>query len=261
MKRLIYQVCVGPPSRLYNHCIESVTEYCKANGIDQVVQKQPKLWINPDPFSSGRSKEAVSKVGCLPIFEKENAFEYLGEYDQVAIIDADIYIRPGSPNIFEDFGTKHAFGAVVEASMPITDQYRNKIRNYSKMQYSQLAKKVQFTVDPQCGYHFHNMGLMLMNKQFLDYLDGDSPEQFIKRLEFKDFVDGVGAYKWSTDQTLLNYWIRKRGVPTKNLNWKWNALYKGVKDECLKDAHFIHFFLKDKLPERGENIELLMNSI
>ena len=31
--------------------------------------------------------------------------------------------------------------------------------------------------------------------------------------------------------------------------------------EMLKDAHFIHFFLKDKLPERGENVEELMKHV
>ena len=38
----------------------------------------------------------------LPIYEKENAFDYIDDYDQIAIIDADIYIRPDSPNIFDE---------------------------------------------------------------------------------------------------------------------------------------------------------------
>lgn len=46
--------------------------------------------------------------GYLPIYEKENAFDYLDDYDQIAIIDADIYIRPDAPNIFEDFGTEQS---------------------------------------------------------------------------------------------------------------------------------------------------------
>ena len=41
------------------------------------------------------------------------------------------------------------------------------------------------------------------------------------------------------------------------LDWKWNALYTAVSNEHLREAHFVHFFLKDKLPQRGENIEEL----
>ena len=42
----------------------------------------------------------------MPIYEKENAFEYFGEYDQVAIVDSDIYIKPNAPDIFLDLLTQ-----------------------------------------------------------------------------------------------------------------------------------------------------------
>ena len=50
-------------------------------------------------------------------------------------------------------------------------------------------------------------------------------------------------------------------LKVKDMNWKWNALYKGVKDEYIPEAHFVHFFLKDKLPNQGENVEQLMKDI
>ena len=59
-------------------------------------------------------------------------------YDQIAIIDADIYIRPEAPNIFDDLSDKYDFGAVVERDMPISGQYAMKIKNYSNMQYTPL---------------------------------------------------------------------------------------------------------------------------
>ena len=37
MKKLIFQVSVGKPSKLYTTCINSVAEYCKKYGIDQGV--------------------------------------------------------------------------------------------------------------------------------------------------------------------------------------------------------------------------------
>ena len=76
MKRMIFQVSVGKPSKLYEHCIESVAHYCANHDIEHIVLTQPKLRIKPDIFSSGRSEESYMKYGgYLPIFEKENAFD------------------------------------------------------------------------------------------------------------------------------------------------------------------------------------------
>ena len=88
-----------------------------------------------------------------------------------------------------------------------------------------------------------------------------TPKEFLTQSKFKPFVDGQGAWKWSTDQTLLNVWVKDEKMKVNNLSYHWNALYSGVHMEMLKDAHFIHFFLKDKLPERGENVEELMKHV
>jgi hypothetical protein len=262
MKRMIFQVAVGKPSKLYDHCIRSVSDYCDKYDIKHIVLSQPKLRIKPDIFSSGRSEESYMKYGgYLPIYEKENAFEFLDDYDQIAIVDADIYIRPDSPNIFEEFGTDHAFGAVAEREMDCEAWYVQKIKNYSRMQYQALhSSGIDFKPSKHHGYEFFNMGLILLNsKLFKPYLKGQSPHDFLMRMEFKDFVDGVGTYKWSTDQTLLNYFLKKYKIPTKHMNNRWNGLFSAVQN--LKDCHFVHFFLKDKLPARGENVKELMKQI
>ena len=43
------------------------------------------------------------------------------------------------------------------------------------------------------------------------------------------------------------------------MNPKWNGLYTPVKN--LDNCEFIHFFLKDKLPDGGENIKELMRGL
>lgn len=258
MKRLIYQVSVGRPSKLYKHCIQSVSEYCKKHDIEHRVQTEPRLKIKPNPFSSNRS-EGASRLGYLPIYEKENAFDLLPEYDQIAVVDSDIYIRPESPNIFDDFGTDKPFGAVCEREMSINRQYVAKIQNYSRMQYHNLHGKRGLDFKPdKFGYEFYNMGLMLMNQSFYVYINM-AARDWVTQSEFQPFVDGIGAWKWSTDQTLLNYFMKSRKVPVKHMHWKWNGLYTANKkiDEC----HFVHFFLKDKLPDRGENVKQLMEQI
>ena len=236
------------------HQLKHIVKYMD---IDYVLQDQPILMITPDPFQTNRSKEATARLGYLPIYEKENAFAYLRTYDQVAIIDSDVYIRPDAPNIFEDLEPEYDFGGVVEREMPITDAYKAKIRGYSAMQY-QTIKHVDFKPN-NLGYEFMNMGIMVMNKSVLNYLKGMTPLQFIRQPKYKPFVDGLGAWKWSTDQTLLNTWIKEDKLKVKNMHWKWNGLFSA--NTKIKECHFVHFFLKDKLPQAGENVEELMKKI
>lgn len=265
MRRLIYQVCLGKAkdSKLYAHCIESVKKYCKRHDIKHLVQTQPVLSIRPDPFMSNRSEESWKKHGgFLPIYEKENAFrhEFLHKYDQIAIVDADIFIRDDAPNIFDDLDKNTVFGAVCEREMPINEKYKAKITNYSIMQYKPLHNaRVDFKPN-NLGFEFFNMGLILFNTKKLEpFLRGQDPQQFIERGEFMDFVNGKGAWKWSTDQTLLNFWIKKHRIPIQHLSWKWNGLYTA--NTNIPECNFIHFFLKDLLPSQGENVEELMKLI
>ena len=41
------------------------------------------------------------------------------------------------------------------------------------------------------------------------------------------------------------------------MHWKWNGLYTA--NTNLDECYFVHFFLKDKLPEAGENVKQLMD--
>ena len=258
MKRLIYQVYVGKRSHLYDWCTDSVKEYAERIGADYICQRQPLLRIKPDIFMTNRSKESYEKHGgYLPIYEKENAFSYFDKYDQIAIIDSDIYVRETAPDIFFELEPEYDFGGCVEAKMPMFDWYAQKILNYSRMQYGSL--KIDWDYNPRTGFPFINMGMMLMNKSFAKYLNGQTPKEFINRHEFKMFVDGMGPWKWSTDQTLLNYWIRNENMNIKQMDWKWNGLYTAC--SRIMQCHFVHFFLKDKLPDRGENVKFLKKEI
>jgi hypothetical protein len=259
MKKLIYQVYLGSNLNLYDFCTSSVARYCKKYDIDHIIQREPILKIVPDKSVTNRSPQSYGRLGYLPIYEKENAFSYLDQYDRIAIIDSDIYIRENAPDIFEELNDGTEFAAVVEREMPLTPNYRRKIVSYSREQYEPL-NDIDWKRN-ESGHEFMNMGLMIFSKDIQKYLHGQTPTEFIRRQEFKRFVDGLNFWKWSTDQTLLNYWIRKEKMNVKRLDWRWNTLYKGVEDKYLKDGHFIHFFLKDHLPNKGENIDQLKRDI
>lgn len=258
MKSLIYQVKVGNPPKFYDFCNQSVEKYCDKYNIDYKIQTKPKLKIRP--IKSARSHSAVERLGYLPIFEKEYAFNYLNDYDAIAIIDSDIYIRENAPNIFNELDEDTVFAGVIEKDLPSSKQHQEKCRKFSMAQYEPV-KHIMTDWHPMKGVPFYNMGMMLCSNKIKKYLNGETPEQFIKRKEFEPFVNGEGHFKWSTDQTMLNVWIKQTQMKTKNLNWKWNALYKTVPDDKLKQAYFIHFFLSSKLPKKGEEIPQIVKQL
>ena len=265
MKTLIYQVYTGKRSQLYDWCTASVKEYAERIGADYIVQRTPILMIKPDVFQTNRSKESYEKYGgFLPIYEKENAFTYLKSYDQVAIIDADVYVRSTvTESIFDVVSPDSDFAGALERDMPLTPQYERKVANYSRMQYgmSPINKLFDWKDPKGLGADFYNMGVMVLNKSIAKYLNGETPLQFLRRPRFKPFIDGMGAWKWSTDQTLLNVWIKEEQMKVTNLPFIWNGLFTGIEDNKLKECNFVHFFLKDKLPHRGENVEQLRGII
>lgn len=250
---LIYQVKVGETPAFYDTCIASVAGYCKKFGIDHVVQTEPILRIRPK--NSKRSVNAL-RLGYLPIFEKSNAFGYLDRYERVAILDADVFVRSGAPSVFDEIGDAD-FAGVVERDLPLIDSHKRTVATYSEGQYRPLDD-----VDWQWsrGAKFYNMGVMMMNRSILRHVDG-TPKEFIERPEFERFVNGEGHFRWSTDQTLLNYWVKKSGMKTKDLNWKWNTLYGVVPNEALKEAHFVHFFLAAKMPGGGAEIPAIASNL
>ena len=256
-KKIIYQVYVGPKNALYDFCTESVKEYAKRIGVDYFCQKDMILCIKPDPKTTNRSPDSI-KLGGLPIFEKMNAMSYLKKYDQVSIIDADVWIRDSADDIFEQVEPMYHFGGVIERSIPFTEQHRRKLWNYSQMQYGNM-RQLDWKWN-NAGAEFFNMGVMVLNKSFeKDYLKGKTPLQFLRNPRLKPFVDGVGGFKWSTDQTLLNVDFLEEKLITKKLHWRFNCLYGAVDKKHLKDAHFVHFFLSDKLPNKGAGVENIVN--
>ena len=259
MKRLIYQVYLGEEKKLYNHCTESVKQYAETIGADYKILTSPKLRITPNIFRTDRRDKTGGwkKLGYMPIFEKENVFDYFKDYEKCCVIDSDIWIRPGSPNIFNEIEDE-TVASVYECDLPMNEAYAQKIKGYSTSMWSNYDYDWEW--NPRTGGAFFNSGVMLYNsKKMLQALNGMSPRQFLEQSMLADFVDGVGPLKWQSDQMTLNYWFKAKGINVKKLNWKWNALYTAVLD--IKEAFFVHFFLKDKLPNGGENVDELMEIV
>lgn len=264
MKRAIFQVAVGPQSKLYEHCIRSVHDYAKRIGAVHLIQKQPLLWIRPDPFTGQRSRESYEKYGgFLPIFEKENVFALFQDYDQVAVIDADIYIKPDSPNVFDTVNPYCHFAAQFERELPVNKKYFQQIYKYSHQQLSQppCLGYDWFDSSDQPG-EFFNSGMIVYNcDRMLEKYGKITPKQFMMRPDFRDFIDGVGHFRWQTDQIMLNYCAKKDRLVVDHLDWRFNALFSALEAGKIAEAHFVHFFMRHKLPQNGECIDELMEAI
>jgi len=247
MKRLIYQVAIDMPEH-FELCIDSVRSYARRCQADHIVQRAPELHIRPT--GPGRSAQALSR-GYLPIFEKENALRLLDVYDEILILDADVYVRDGAPVIFDSVATlAFDFAGVPERDIPATTSHQDKVRKYSKGQYDRLPD-VDWRWDDR-GAHFYNMGVMLLRKGIRDHLNGQTPLEFIRRPEFERFVNGEGHWKWSTDQTLLNWWVKSSGMLLCDLDWRYNALYSAC--PRVPESWFVHFFLSSKMAQGGREI-------
>ncbi len=265
---MIYQVAVGNTPAYYETCIDSVARYCKKFDIHHIVQRKPHL--NIKPLNNQRQGRASMKMDYLPIFEKENAFGYVQHiqhsgFMKACIIDADIYIRDNAPNIFDEFGVDVAFAGVRECDMPLTAKYRKKIQGFSTKQY-EMFPEIMKEHTKENGVPFYNMGMMCINvttpryygtKTLNGVLMTNNPTEFIRRKDFEGFVNGEGHWKWSTDQTLLNYWVKTSGMPVKNLDWRWNALVKAVQDDRLEEAYFLHFVLAENMPNPIKNVQMI----
>lgn len=88
-----------------------------------------------------------------------------------------------------------------------------------------------------------------------------TPREFLEQPMLKPFIDGDGHLKWQSDQMTLNYWFKAKDIPVYRLEWKWNVLFTAVPEEYMRRGHFIHFFMKDKLPASGNNVNELMSLI
>jgi hypothetical protein len=239
MRRLIFQVAVGEVPEFYTPCMDSVRAYADRIGAHYFRLVEPILRIVPK--KSNRSENAL-RLGYLPIFEKEHGFSYLGEYDQVAIIDADVYVRDSAPSIF-NVAEGFDFAGVREDDLPLLPQFEKKIRSYAMDQYHSRM------------FPYFNMGVTVWSANVLTYLNGETPKQFIERPEFEKFVNGEGKYRWSTDQTLLNTWVKDTGMSKRNLDWRWNCMYDYVVPTALRaNPYFVHFALAANMPRKGAEI-------
>ena len=229
-KRLIYTVCIGQPRPLWQRCIASMRTYCERHGIEHRLQTEMALRVMPK--HSHRSPQAVA-LGGLPNLEKLHGLSLLGDYSQIALVDADVWATPDAPDIFDAVNPAVDFAGCVEREMECTPAYARKLDGYAHGQYGDAR------------FPFFNCGVEVFNASMARHLHSQTIPEFIERPEFADLIDGKGAWKWASEQTLMNVWLRSCGATLQHLRPRWNVLFGAV--TMPADAAFVHFFLSSHL--------------
>ncbi len=106
---------VGDVPAFYASCLDSVARYAARIGADHVVQTEPILRIAPE--RSARSGNAL-RLGYLPIYEKEVALSYLDRYEQILVLDADVWVRPEGRRLALESGRRRVLEHGRDADRP-----------------------------------------------------------------------------------------------------------------------------------------------
>lgn len=165
-----------------------------------------------------------STLNNRPNYEKWRCSSILEHYDRVLYLDADVMPTAKSPNIFEQH--PEGFWAVNEMHEARSPFEKKLERDFGVL--SDMYGKVEWD-----GKYF-NSGVMLIGQ--------DCWRMFS---DLKHIISGDIMF---TDQTRLNYLLKRHNIEFNELDPKWNAFHsmRAIYNIELDDAYFLHFYKGDR---------------
>jgi hypothetical protein len=281
MKNLIYQVVVGGENKLYEYFVQKVNVYCKKHGIDHYVQRTPLLnlqmnknesylWTNKQNSLNTSRIKSFLNLGYLAIFEKLNGLINYDNYDNVCILDADIYVKETSPNIFEEFDNNKfdcAFVYTLEQPWINKNNIKNVARSFYRDYYT-VNKELKTNIpiikifDSPCFDIFNN-SFMLFSSNFLrKQFENISIIDFLEKNQYKYFVGDLSkpvTQAGVSSDIFCNFWIMNNNFSIQRLHWKWDLEFNfDLEKQTLDEANFIHFINHKNFIDR---ISVMKNEI
>ena len=173
---------------------DSWSKWCKKNDIAHFVLTEPL-------YDLEYMNANWHKFFCIKLLENEGI-----EYDQICIVDSDTLIHPDAPNFFND--TENKFCAVQNDGC--YEWVNRSIKSYGE----QLFEGVELH-----PWNYFNSGFMIINKSHKDFIE----KLYDFYTENRDkIVDCQEKFKVGTDQTPINYLIKKHNVELKLMSNKYN---------------------------------------
>jgi len=234
VKRLLFQVLIGERRPLWEKCVRSAAAYAARIGCVHQVQLEMVLKVMPK--KSQRSEGAV-RLGGLPNLEKLNGLSYLHEFEQIALIDSDVYITDSAPNIFDCVPTDCDVAGVTERALPISPLYARKLDRYEQMQFAPVNG---------VGLPFLQCGVMVYNRSFQRFMP-DGPKAFWEQPSLERFINGEGGWRWQSEQCTLSWFLRANSVNVAALPIQFNWLYGALQPGRMHEGWFHHLFLSEHL--------------
>jgi lipopolysaccharide biosynthesis glycosyltransferase len=175
-----------------------------------------------------------------PYFEKFFFIDLLDRYDRVLYMDADVLITPNAVNIFDYYPDTTKFYAYNE-----TDN--NETMDRDEYVKPLLTDMPNWPMDDKNKYRYFNSGVMLISKEHKD---------FFKNFKNIPEIPGIFAFQ---DQTYLNYLIVKHNIKYEYLDYSFNRMHLGNKDENHDryNSNFIHYAGPDVYGDGNKNITII----
>ena len=191
-------------------CYRSWEVWCKKNDVEIFVLDQ----------------ELRDKAVMKPTWQRWHVLEILEhndiEYDQVAMVDVDTMIHPEAPNFFEL--TDNKFGVVGEDVM--VEWIYNSITGYQDM-----FPDVHFDWTT-----YWNNGFIVVNKSHKELCKAITDFYYDNEQELRQRQHVT--LKKGSDQTPVNYMVRKLEVPVAYLDKRWNFTHMHIRG-VLNNALFL----------------------
>ena len=171
-------------------------------------------------------------------FERFYFAELLNIYDRVLYLDADIMVTPNAENIFEKYPDENRLYAYHE------NDY-NEIMDRDSFVEGVMDKEMKWN-KINGKYQYFNAGVMLVSSKHK------------QALSFNTEIEQRFLNKPLCLQTYLNYLVVKNKIPFGNLDYSFNRMFLGKKDEqCERlKADFIHYAGHDTFSD-GNKIETI----
>jgi hypothetical protein len=189
---------------IYIIAIDDVTSQIKCSEYAEYGINSWMGWANKNDVDvmvvrSGDNRILKSKWNKYLIFDNID-----NRYEKIAMVDADTMIKWDAPNIFDLYDDEFC-GVIDNDNMWWVN---NSINAYNK-----FFKGIDLDY-----YKYINSGMILFHRKHKSFID----KVFQFYMDNKNVLDNWDVPHSGTDQTVLNYMLRKHNIKIKYINPTWN---------------------------------------
>ncbi len=217
-------------------CFKTWDYWCKKNDVELIILDQ----------------ELRDKSIMKPTWQRWHVFDILAnndiQFDQVALVDIDTMIKWDAPNFFNE--TNGEFSAVEDCFY--IEWSHNSIKGYKHM-------------FPETDFDwttYFNCGFIVMSNKHKELCDTITKFYYDNETHLRELQHQT--LKKGSDQTPVNYLVRKEGYPITFLNKKFNLSQlhmRGVLNNLMMETGWVWHFNGFEKTERNHIMKQVWESV